>query len=221
MPAQTRVLPDPTTSPSSLLARLAIVGAALLLILGALVAGGFSPTPNAGAASTDTVVVTATVGAALSVSDGCSGASAISVSLGTFSYSGACTISYGATNDPTQKLTLEDNDGAAPFLGTIPNTAVDCAALGAASDQAGVHITGTANNSSIMAAWATACTVATTAGTNAKFRPVPAAPVDACTSVTTSVTSHQCSFEWGVSEFGSDLASGTYVGTAKFTVVDV
>ncbi|MCW2973661.1 MAG: hypothetical protein JWN72_1934 [Thermoleophilia bacterium] len=207
--------------PHGLPVRWLVSAIAALLLLGALTAAGWSPTGSADAASTDNVVVTATSTAAIAVSNGCAGVSGIAVSLGSVAYSGACTISYGATNDATQKLTLVDNDGAAPFQGTIPNTAADCAALGAGSDQAGVHITGTANNSSIMAAWATACTAATTAGTNAKFRPVPAAAVDACTSVTTSVVNHQCSFEWGVSESGSDLPSGTYVGTAKFTVVDI
>lgn len=193
-----------------------------LLAAGTLVAAGWSPFGSAQAATTDNVVVTATVAAAMAVTDGCAGVAGITVAMGTIAYSGACTISYGATNDATQKLTIQDSN-AAPFQGTIPNTAVDCAALSAGSDQAGVHITATANNSSIMAGWATACTVAAGVGTNTKFRPVPASgsPADACTSVTTSVTSHQCSFEWGVIESGSDLAPGSYAGTAVFTVVDV
>ena len=168
------------------------------------------------------VVVTATVAAAIAVTDGCGSAAGITVAMGTIAYSGACTISYGATNDPTQKLTLEDQN-AAPFQGTIPNTAVDCLALPAGADWAGVHITAIANNSSIMAPWGTACSAVAPVGTNAKFRPVPAlgSPVDACQSITTSVTSHQCAFEWAVIESGSNLAPGSYAGTAVFTVVDI
>lgn len=212
--------------PKPMLGRRIAAGAAtlsaLLLGTGVLVAAGWSPLGSAHAATTDNVVVTATSGAAMSVSDGCAGVAGITVAMGSVAYSGACVISYGATNDATQKITLQDSD-AAPFLGTIPNTAVDCAALGAASDQSGVHITATANNSAIAAAWATTCTVAAGVGTNTKFRPVPASgsAADACTSSVTSVTNHQCSFEWGVNESGSDLAPGSYAGTAVFTVVDV
>lgn len=202
-------------------ALLAMLPLLLLLLVGLLEASGTAFSPNAGAATTSNVTVTATSGANISVTDGCSAAASLTVSLGSVAYSSSCTISYGATNDATQKLTLEDNDGAAPFQGTIPNTTSDCAALTGASDNAGVHIVGTANNSSISASWATSCTAAATAGTNLKFRSTPATAVDACTSATTSVTNHQCTFEWGVSENGSDLASGSYAGTAKFTVVDI
>lgn len=201
----------------------AVATAALLACTGAgvLEASGVTLGSNAVAATSDTTTVTVTVLAAMSVTNGCSGTSALSVNLGSLAYSGACAISYGATNDATQKLTIEDNDGAAPFLGTIPDTASDCAAL-SATDSSGVHITGTSgSDSTIMAGWATSCTTAATAGTNTKFRAVPASAVDACQSNTTSVTTHSCSFEWGVRESGSDLAAGSYVGTAKFTVVDI
>lgn len=196
---------------------------AATVAVGLAAAAGVRVTPPANGATTASVTYNGTVAAAMSISTACDPVN-FAVGLGTTSYSGACAVSYGATNDATQKLTMEETS-AAPFLGTIPNTAVDCNTLasGGASDQAGVHITGTANNSTIMAAWATSCTTAATAGQDEKFRPVPAsgAAVDACSSSTTSATDHSCSFEIGVKEDGSNLAAGTYSGTALWTVVDL
>lgn len=209
---------SPKVSRTALLVALPLL---FLLLVGLLEASGTAFSPNAGAATTSNVVVTATSGANISVTNGCSNAASLTVSLGTIAYSSSCAVTYGATNDATQKLTLEDNDGAAPFQGTIPNTTSDCAALTGASDNAGVHIVATANNSAVSASWATSCTATATAGTNLKFRSTPATAVDACTSSVTSATNHSCTFEWGVMESGSDLASGSYAGTAKFTVVDI
>src|SRR5436190_8356378 len=166
---------------------------AVLPVIAVLVFGLIDPTdlpffPPRRAAALDNVVVTGTVGAAMTVSDGCGSVLNFTILQGTESYSTPCTITFGSTNDAAQKLTIEDSN-ASPFLGAIANTTANCAtgtdSLPLGSDNAGVHITGNANGAAIHANWvSTACGTAATAGNNSKFRAVPAngSPQDACSA---------------------------------------
>ncbi len=196
----------------------------VLLVIALLAASEGITGPRASAADpTSNVAVNASLAANLAISNAnCNAGSVdLTIGLGTVSYSTpACRIDYGATNDATVRLTLQDSN-AAPFLGTISNTTSDCAAF-SSPDEAGVHIVAKSANSAIAAAWATSCTALATAGNNEKFRSVPAngSPATACESNTTASTSHYCTFEWGANEGGAPLTAGTYTGTAVFTASD-
>jgi hypothetical protein len=201
------------------------VPAAVMLLCAALAAAGFRASPAADAASSDTVTVTATAAAAMSISNGCLGS--ISWTLSIPGYTGSpssCTIDYGATNDTTQKIQLEDNDTTAPFLvsgaNSFGDTASDCAAL--TGDTAGVKISAApVNNSAIAAGWGGAtCSTITNSTTNDDYRKIPASWVDACQSSTSIETTHRCQFSFGVNESGGNQPPGTYQGIATFQVID-
>lgn len=200
--------------------RLTIAGWSLLvLLLGAALATGYGWTPT-GRASAATSVITANVTANMSVSNAGCGAGTISwsIGLGTTTESGACAITYGATNDSSVALQVNDNDGTAPFQGTIGNTTgttAACASL-SAGDSAGTHITA-ATTSTINIGGAGCNSV--DAGTT-KFWAMPTAATTVCTS-TSAVITNSCTFQFGVLEAGSNLAVGSYVGTANFTTLDV
>lgn len=189
---------------------LALAAAAMLSMTGA------SLTPKATAA-TQNVTVGATVGVALTINvpGGTCGAAqnpSLAITLGDpHSVSQSCVVQFGG-NDATIRLRVEDTT-AIPFLGTIPNTASACAALGA-GDEAGMKVIANSVNA------VPTCAASGTAVNN-HYRAVPGtgSPMNVCDSNLVGAA-HSCTAQWAVAETGAPLAAGSYNGTAQFSVVD-
>lgn len=199
----------------------------LLLLWAVASSGGIRLTPLAVAATSTQVNVTGQIGANMAIT-ACGANKAFNVTLGSLgtdqtSYSGACTITFGANNDNTTKFTIEDSDGGTFFVNggnSIADTAANCSALPAGSDNGGVHVVGlSADVRTNVASWGAGCS--TTAGSNDKFKAVPDASTDMCEQYQGAASpTNTCDVEWGVNEYNGDAVSGDYVGVTSFTMVN-
>lgn len=180
-----------------------LIPIAVLLVAALAANTGTGVAADAQAASSN-VTVNATVASNVTLDmTSCGSPLEIAVTQGGF-ISGSCNVTYGATNNSALPLTLNDSDGAAPFLsGAFVNTAVACDAA-MTGDAVGVKVAsgGTATNNT--------CATPTAATTNADYQ---AMPLTATTVCTTNATGNQtCPIAIGIIETGSDAVAGTYSG---------
>lgn len=165
--------------------------------------------PNANAASTDSVLVTATVSDVISLADQCSGAYSIDVLLNNY-VSDTCEYRFGSTTDSSTTVRIDSSAGAFAS-GVFSDHSGGCGPL--INDTIGIkYTTGSAGVSSSLG-----CTVSA-AGTNADFLPVPDAFTNAC-AATTAITTNSCTLAIGIKETGDNAAPGTYSATLDLDVI--
>ncbi len=186
---------------------------ALLVAAAALTNAGIDPTPPASGATTDTVTVTATVGSTLDVADQCSGAMAITVTMGGYA-DGTCAINFGASNDASVTLRVGSSAGAFLSGGVFADEGTSCANLSAA-DEVGlkvVSVTAPTTNS-----WGCAVGAAGNNATTA-HKGVPDTDTAVCQSAAPGTT-NTCTLGVGVFEQGSNATAGAYAGTLNLSVI--
>lgn len=161
-------------------------------------------------ASSDSVTVTSTVPSNLQLTDGCSSAIAITVSLGSYAH-GQCVFSFGSTNDSSTTLRIDSSAGA--FFGStvFVDRVGGCGVLG--NDEIGFKVA--AVSASVSAAHGCAVSAATT---NGDYIAVPDAPANVC-SASALGTTHTCEVAVGVKETGGDATAGTYSDTLLVDVI--
>ena len=172
--------------------------------------------PNATAATTDNINVTATVDSTITVSDGCAGALALTVAMGGYT-DAECPITFGSSTDST--VTLRAKGSTATFLSggafadETTNTTT-CVALSAV-DEVGLKINAvtSANVTNQL------CSANSSLGANTNHRTVPDSFLPICTTATASVA-HGCTVGVGVFEAGSNAVNGTYSGTLNLDVIN-
>jgi hypothetical protein len=186
----------------------------LLLNAAALLANhGMDPTPRASGASTDSVVVTATVASSLDVQDQCTGAVAITVVMGGYA-DGTCAINFGASNDPSVNLRVSSSAGAFLSPANFADEGGACANL-ATADKVGLKVVSV--GAGVTNQWGCALGAA---GNNAttSHKGVPDAFTNVCLSSALGVT-NTCTLGIGVFEFGSNATAGAYTGTVNLDVI--
>lgn len=183
---------------------------ASLLVAAVLSNAGVHVAQPAKAATTDSVVVTATVPSGLSIADQCAGAMGISVVLGGHA-ADDCQIQFGATNDSSVNLRASSSAGTF-FNAGFADEGATCAALGTV-DEAGLKVS--AVGTSVTNSWG--CTTTATA-TNGGYKGVPDAFTNVCLTGALGTTL-TCDLAVGTWEQGSDLANGSLTGTLNLDVL--
>jgi hypothetical protein len=186
----------------------------ILAVAAVLANAGVSMTRDAHGA-TSNVTVTATVAPITStVSNGCSGAIAFTVTQNNYS-SGSCALTFGSSNASNITLSVQDSTvGDAFFASNFADATADCAPM-ASSDQVGYKILSGANTT------ATVNKCSASASGNTQISDIPNnVPIGtsadvACT--TSAIGSQKCEFEVGTFEAGSNAPAGAYTGTIVFT----